>query len=47
VKVSGSPGFGNSNGLLYDPQHKLILTVDTNSVVSALKLEHASAEELK
>lgn len=47
VKVSGSPGFGNSNGLMYDPQRKLVLAVDTNSLIHALKLDPTDAQELK
>ncbi|HOX07287.1 MAG TPA: kelch repeat-containing protein [Planctomycetota bacterium] len=44
LKLTGSPGFGCSNGLMYDPARKLLLGVDTNSVVHALRLDPKSAE---
>jgi hypothetical protein len=44
LKLTGSPGFGCSNGLMYDPARKLVLAVDTNSHVFALKLNPLSAE---
>jgi len=44
LRLSGSPGFGCSNGLMYDPLRKLVLGVDTNSVVSALRLDPKAAD---
>lgn len=38
LNVSNSPGFGCSNGLMYDPLRKLVLAVDTNSFVYALRI---------
>ena len=47
LKLSGSPGFGCSNGLMYDPARKLVLGVDTNSVVYALKLDVSKGEGME
>ena len=47
LKVAGSPGFGCSNGLMYDPARKLVLGVDTNSVVHALKLDVTNGQPLE
>jgi len=44
LRIAGSPGFGCSNGLMYDPLRKLMLAVDTNSVVYVLRLDPRRAE---
>jgi hypothetical protein len=44
LKLANSPGIECSNGLMYDPLRKLVLAVDTNSLVYALRLDLKAAD---
>jgi hypothetical protein len=46
VKVADSPGFGCSNGFMYDPARNLVLAVGADSVVYAMRLDTRAAAEL-